>query len=220
MIPTYFPESLQLDPTGPPRHILVSKVSVQCFSGSRGVVGWCEGGDPPVNFKLPVNGWLGPCATSNIARVGKLLDFYAVTRFPLASSTTTTSYSERNPPNWVGSSCQLWHVMSLCARPLSAASKASSSLSPLIVPKFTQRTYATQTGGAPRFQVFNRRAKWLQKERAAANSEAGREADYLKDEVAIRLSERLLVSGPTRHKTWISLANKTSGYQTTIPKGS
>ena len=33
----------------------------------------------------------------------------------------------------------------------------------------------------------------MQKERAAANPEAGREADYLKDEVAIRLSERLLV---------------------------
>jgi len=32
----------------------------------------------------------------------------------------------------------------------------------------------------------------MQKERAAANPEAGREADYLKDEVAIRLSERLL----------------------------
>ncbi len=42
--------------------------------------------------------------------------------------------------------------------------------------------------------MFNRRTKWLQKERAAANVEASRQADYLKDEVAIRLCERLLVS--------------------------
>lgn len=51
-----------------------------------------------------------------------------------------------------------------------------------------------QTPGAPRFQVFNKRTKWLQKERAAANAEQGRQTDYLKDEVAVRLSERLLVS--------------------------
>lgn len=43
------------------------------------------------------------------------------------------------------------------------------------------------------FEVFNRRSKWLQKERAAANVEGSRQADYLKDEVAIRLCERLLV---------------------------
>ncbi|KAG4218350.1 hypothetical protein PC116_g33170, partial [Phytophthora cactorum] len=41
-------------------------------------------------------------------------------------------------------------------------------------------------------QVFNRRTKWLQKERAAANVESSRVADYLKDEVAIRLCDRLL----------------------------
>ncbi|KAI7771324.1 hypothetical protein LZL87_010250 [Fusarium oxysporum] len=55
-----------------------------------------------------------------------------------------------------------------------------------------QRFYAVQAAGAPRFQVFNRHTKWLQKERAGANSEQSREADYLKDEVAIRVSERLL----------------------------
>ncbi|KAI5462245.1 S-adenosyl-L-methionine-dependent methyltransferase [Mariannaea sp. PMI_226] len=54
------------------------------------------------------------------------------------------------------------------------------------------RSYAIQAPGAPRFQVFNRRAKWLQKERIAANPEESRQADYLKDEVAVRLSERLL----------------------------
>ncbi|KAI6778791.1 methyltransferase [Emericellopsis cladophorae] len=53
-------------------------------------------------------------------------------------------------------------------------------------------TLRGQSGGAPRFQVFNRRSKWLQKERAAANPELSRETDYLKDEVAVRLTERLL----------------------------
>lgn len=62
----------------------------------------------------------------------------------------------------------------------------------------SRRTYAVQTPGAPRFQVFNRRTKWLQKERAASNPEASRVADYLKDEVAIRLCERLLVRLPAR----------------------
>ena len=57
----------------------------------------------------------------------------------------------------------------------------------------SQCGYAVQSGGKPVFNVFNRRAKWLQKERAAANVEASRQADYLKDEVAIRLCERLLV---------------------------
>lgn len=42
-------------------------------------------------------------------------------------------------------------------------------------------------------QVFNRHTKYLQKERAAANVERSRQVDYLKDEVALRLSERLLV---------------------------
>lgn len=48
------------------------------------------------------------------------------------------------------------------------------------------------------FEVFNRRSKWLQKERAAADVEGSRQADYLKDEVAVRLCERLLV-GSIRH---------------------
>ncbi|KYK56776.1 uncharacterized protein DCS_03782 [Drechmeria coniospora] len=55
-----------------------------------------------------------------------------------------------------------------------------------------RRQYAVLSEGAPRFQVFNRRTKWLHKERAASNAEESRQADYLKDEVALRLSERLL----------------------------
>lgn len=62
------------------------------------------------------------------------------------------------------------------------------------VAPWTCRTYASQSSRAPIFEVFNRRTKWMQKERAATNVEGSRQADYLKDEVAIRLCERLLVS--------------------------
>lgn len=55
------------------------------------------------------------------------------------------------------------------------------------------RAYAIQAPGSPTLQVFNRHTKYLQKERAAANAERSRQVDYLKDEVAIRLSGRLLV---------------------------
>ena len=55
------------------------------------------------------------------------------------------------------------------------------------------RTYAVQTPDAPTLQVFNRHTKHLQKERAAANVDRSRQVDYLKDEVAVRLCERLLV---------------------------
>ncbi|KAG4435619.1 hypothetical protein IFR05_008894 [Cadophora sp. M221] len=54
------------------------------------------------------------------------------------------------------------------------------------------RSYAVQAPGSPTLQVFNRHTKYLQKERAAANPERSRQVDYLKDEVAMRLSERLL----------------------------
>ncbi|CCC13949.1 hypothetical protein SMACR_09494 [Sordaria macrospora] len=54
-----------------------------------------------------------------------------------------------------------------------------------------RRSYAFQSGSL-NFEVFNRRAKWLQKERAAVNVKEGRQADYLKHEVAMRVCERLL----------------------------
>lgn len=56
----------------------------------------------------------------------------------------------------------------------------------------TRRSYAFQAAAPPIHQVFSRRAKWLQKERAAGDVETSRVADYLKDEVAIRLCDRLL----------------------------
>lgn len=55
------------------------------------------------------------------------------------------------------------------------------------------RSYASQTPGNPMIEIFNRKAKNLQKDRAARNVEESRKTDYLKDEVALRLCERLLV---------------------------
>lgn len=59
------------------------------------------------------------------------------------------------------------------------------------------RTYASQTPGNPMLEVFNRKTKHLQKDRAARNVEESRKVDYLKDEVAMRLCERLLVRSST-----------------------
>ena len=42
-------------------------------------------------------------------------------------------------------------------------------------------------------EIFSNQHKWMQKERAAANTEASRSVDYLRDEVASRLCERVLV---------------------------
>lgn len=93
-------------------------------------------------------------------------------------------------------------------RPFNACAHAKTPLIQAVLPTVRQhgaslvaissglnfcRGYAVQAGGKPVFDVFNRRSKWLQKERAAANVDASRQADYLKDEVAIRLCERLLV---------------------------
>ncbi|RMZ86605.1 hypothetical protein DV736_g6169, partial [Chaetothyriales sp. CBS 134916] len=54
------------------------------------------------------------------------------------------------------------------------------------------RPYAVQAPGRPSLHVFNQDIKFLQKERAAAHVEHSRSADYLKDEVARRLVDRLL----------------------------
>ncbi|KAM4060001.1 methyltransferase [Hirsutella rhossiliensis] len=81
--------------------------------------------------------------------------------------------------------------MSECACRASAAAKSWCKLSPWVAVG-SRRAYAIPSGGAPRFQVFNRRTKWLHKERAASKPQEGRQADYMKDEVAVRLSERLL----------------------------
>ena len=82
----------------------------------------------------------------------------------------------------------------------------------------SRRAYAVLSGGAPRFQVFNRRAKWLQKERAASKPEENRQADYLKDEVALRLSERLLVSLLPSSFVDQHQADTDLGYKSTLPQ--
>lgn len=53
--------------------------------------------------------------------------------------------------------------------------------------------YATQTPGSLTLQVFSSATKHRQRERSASNPEASRRVDYLRDEVATRLCERLLV---------------------------
>jgi NADH dehydrogenase [ubiquinone] 1 alpha subcomplex assembly factor 5 len=63
-----------------------------------------------------------------------------------------------------------------------------------VIQSIKTRTYASQTPGNPMLEVFNRKVKHLQKDRAARNVEESRKVDYLKDEVATRLCERLLVS--------------------------
>ena len=55
------------------------------------------------------------------------------------------------------------------------------------------RSYAVQNPGNPSMEVFSHHQKWMQKERAAQNTEASRNVDYLRDEAASRLCERLLV---------------------------
>ena len=53
--------------------------------------------------------------------------------------------------------------------------------------------FASTSSGSPSLQVFNDKIKWLQRERSATNAQSSREVDYLRDEVASRLCERLLV---------------------------
>lgn len=62
------------------------------------------------------------------------------------------------------------------------------------IPRSQCRCYAVQAPGAPVFQVFNSNTKHLQRERAAADADSSRRVDYLRDEVALRLVERLLVN--------------------------
>ncbi|KAK3901053.1 methyltransferase [Staphylotrichum tortipilum] len=81
-------------------------------------------------------------------------------------------------------------TLSLCSC-LSFATTATRFPSPTLS-LCARRAYASQAPGGTSFNVFNTHTKWLQKERAAANPELSRQADYLKDEVAMRVCERLL----------------------------
>ncbi|EMD00397.1 hypothetical protein BAUCODRAFT_99597 [Baudoinia panamericana UAMH 10762] len=70
--------------------------------------------------------------------------------------------------------------------------KAVASLHPL--PRFSiqRRRYAIQAGGAPIVEVFDPRTKYIHKERAATHVAHSRQVDYLRDEVATRLCDRIL----------------------------
>lgn len=61
---------------------------------------------------------------------------------------------------------------------------------------FYVKKYATTSNQQPKpsvFAVFNRETKKIQRDRASLNVEDSRQVDYLKDEVAYRMVDRLLV---------------------------
>lgn len=73
---------------------------------------------------------------------------------------------------------------------------ASALKTPSLINGIARRRLATAAGttaAPPAFQVFNRTTKRLQRDRAGSNPATSRSVDYLKDEVADRLVERLLV---------------------------
>ncbi|OIW28030.1 S-adenosyl-L-methionine-dependent methyltransferase [Coniochaeta ligniaria NRRL 30616] len=82
--------------------------------------------------------------------------------------------------------------MRISLRRVSASPVLRGGFLPQLQVQPCQRRYAFQAAGAPVFDVFNRKTKWLQRERAASDVETSRRADYLRDEVAARLCERLL----------------------------
>ncbi|ORY06131.1 S-adenosyl-L-methionine-dependent methyltransferase [Clohesyomyces aquaticus] len=65
-------------------------------------------------------------------------------------------------------------------------------LSRRCVPLRAMRQYAMQAPGAPTLEIFSHQQKWMQKERAAASATTSRDVDYLRDEAASRLCERLM----------------------------
>ncbi|KAH8892057.1 S-adenosyl-L-methionine-dependent methyltransferase [Thozetella sp. PMI_491] len=79
---------------------------------------------------------------------------------------------------------------------LKGCAPRSGGLRSTLVAVPQRRFYAFPAAGGPIFEVFSRKTKWLQKESAARNAETSRQADYLKDEVATRLCERLLTKVP------------------------
>jgi hypothetical protein len=64
------------------------------------------------------------------------------------------------------------------------------------LPKQFVRCYATTPQA---FHVFDRDVKRMQKDRAAFNVEHSRTVDYLKDEIAARVADRLLVNFTWRY---------------------
>ena len=77
-------------------------------------------------------------------------------------------------------------------RPLRLARSFRLPSIPLRRSHIITRAYALQVPGAPTLQVFNRDTKRLQRDRSASSPSSSRQVDYLRDEVALRLSQRLL----------------------------
>lgn len=84
--------------------------------------------------------------------------------------------------------------MSLTRSCLTTTTRTRNTLYDLPRRRTTQqhRSYAVQSPGAPAIEVFDSRTKWLHKERSASNPSQSRKVDYLRDEVAARLCDRLL----------------------------
>lgn len=85
--------------------------------------------------------------------------------------------------------------MNMPSRVLARASKLPTRNTQRHLRAFTAtqpRAYAVQSPGTPAVEVFDSRTKWQHKERAATNVEQSRKVDYLRDEVAARLCDRLL----------------------------
>lgn len=85
----------------------------------------------------------------------------------------------------------------LCPRLLRSAVRLHNLRStafpkPLLHHSCPSRPYAIQAPGAPTLQVFDQHKKYLQKERAGSVPDRSRQTDYLRNELASRLCDRLL----------------------------
>lgn len=81
------------------------------------------------------------------------------------------------------------------------------------------RGYATQTPSPLTLQVFNAATKHQQRERAASDAETSRRVDYLRDEVAGRLCERLLVDSSNSLRYMIPFAIGTHSISSRLGHG-
>lgn len=94
-----------------------------------------------------------------------------------------------------GENCLSTHLIELPAANMATFS-VRAFIPPLkrrCFPLQSTRRYAVQAPGAPTLEIFSGQQKWMQKERAAKDVETSRSVDYLRDEVASRLCERVLV---------------------------
>lgn len=142
-----------------------------------------------------------------------------------------------NAPALTSPSLFLELLLYLCTSPPTAVFTLSGAIASLLVPMAAfsirafippltrrcfpfqaTRRYAVQAPGAPTLEIFSNQHKWQQKERAASDTETSRSVDYLRDEVASRLCERVLVGScasrwritPNEHRISIATFRKSS----------